>query len=133
MTRTTDKDTMECMVTPITKRLVRPHQDPIVYVAGPMRGIDKFNFPAFDEARDYVNTLEKFQCISPADVDREEGLDLPDGVVPENVFQLCMRRDLEIVAHAHAIFLLKGWEKSAGANNELFVANTCGVAVWLAA
>lgn len=133
MSRTTERDTMECIVTPITKRLVRPHQDPIVYVAGPMRGIDDFNFPAFDEARDYVVGLEKFNCISPADVDREEQLDLPDvHDVPENVFQLCMRRDLEIVANAHAIFLLKGWEKSTGANNELFVANVCGVEVWVA-
>jgi hypothetical protein len=133
MSRTTERDTMECIVTPITKRLVRPHQDPIVYVAGPMRGIDDFNFPAFDEARDYVVGLEKFNCISPADVDREEQLDLPDvHDVPENVFQLCMRRDLEIVANAHAIFLLKGWENSTGANNELFVANVCGVEVWIA-
>ncbi len=133
MTRTTERDTMECIVTPITKRLVRPHQAPIVYCAGPMRGIDDFNFPAFDEARDYIVGLEMFNCISPADVDREEQLDLPDvHDVPENVFQLCMRRDLEIVANAHAIFLLKGWENSTGANNELFVANACGVEVWLA-
>ena len=133
MSRTTDRDTMECIVTPITKRLVRPHHDPIVYVAGPMRGIDRFNFPAFDEARDYVIGLEKYQVISPADVDREEKLDLPDvNDVPDNVFELCMRRDLEIVANSHAIFLLKGWEASTGANNELFVANTCGVEVWIA-
>ncbi len=126
-------ETMECIVTPITKRLIRPNQDPIVYVAGPMRGIPDFNFPAFDEARDYVNSLEKFQVISPADVDREEGLDLPDvHDVPANIFELCMRRDLEIVANAHAILLLKGWENSAGANNELFVANVCGVEVWVA-
>jgi|SRR5665213_2072265 len=135
MTRTPAAATMECIVTPITKRLVRPNQDPIVYVAGPMTGIPDFNFPAFDEGRDYVVGLEKYQVISPADVDREEKidqLDLDIHNVPENIFQLCMRRDLEIVANAHAIFLLKGWEKSRGANNELFVANTCGVEVWIA-
>ena len=125
--------TMECIVTPITKRLVRPDQDPIVYVAGPMRGIPEFNFPAFDQARDYVVGLDKYQVISPADVDREEKLELPDvNDVPANIFELCMRRDLEIVANAHAILLLKGWEASKGANNELFVANACGVEVWLA-
>ena len=127
------EDTMECRVTPITGRLVRPEHDPIVYCAARMRGVRDFNFPAFDEARDYVNRLGGYWVISPADVDREEGLDLPDvNNVPENIFELCMRRDLEIVAHAFAIFLLKGWEESAGANNELFVANACGAEVWLA-
>jgi hypothetical protein len=124
---------VRCEVTPLTERLIRPLGDPVVYCAGPMRHIDKFNFPAFDEARDYVNSLEKYHVISPADVDREEKLELDDvNDVPEAVFETCMRRDLEIVANAHAIFLLKGWEKSRGANNELFVANACGVEVWLA-
>lgn len=126
-------NTVRCEVTPVTKRIMRPPTEPVVYIAGPMRGYPKFNFPAFDEARDYVRTLEKYNVISPADIDREEKLDLDDSVeVPENIFQLCMKRDLDIVAGAHAIFLLKGWEKSAGANNELFVANACGVEVWQA-
>ena len=125
--------TTKCEVTPVTGRLIRPPSDPVVYVAGPMRGIENFNFPAFDEARDYVQGFAKYRVISPADIDREEKLELPpDNEVPENIFQLCMKRDLDIVAGAHAIFLLKGWEASRGANNELFVANACGVDIWIA-
>lgn len=126
-------ETIECSVTPITGRLVHPPNKPLVYCAGPMRGIEDFNFPAFDQARDYLNGLGGYWVISPADVDREEGLELEDvDHVPDNIFELCMRRDLEVVTHAHAILLLPGWEGSLGANNELFVANACGAEVWIA-
>src|ERR1035437_4674561 len=37
------EDIMECRVTPITGRLVRPEHDPIVYCAGKMRGVEDFN------------------------------------------------------------------------------------------
>jgi hypothetical protein len=126
---------VKCQVTPITKRLIRPPHTPTVYIAGPMRGIEDFNFPAFDEGRDYVKgLLQEYQPISPADVDREAGdcEDLDINNVAEDLFQTCMRRDLEIVANAHAVLLLKGWEESTGANNEVFVANACGVPLWVA-
>ena len=100
---------------------------------GPMRGIPDFNFPAFDQARDYVNSLPGYKAVSPADIDRDAGLDtmaLDIHAVPQVTFEECMRRDLEIVAKAHAVLLLAGWENSRGANNELFVANACGVEVW---
>lgn len=43
---------------------------PVVYIAGSMRGKRFFNFPAFDEARDWLIDLG-FVPISPADIDRE--------------------------------------------------------------
>ncbi len=45
-----------------------------VYIAGPMRGYTHFNFPAFDGARDLGKSLG-WKVISPADLDRAEGLD----------------------------------------------------------
>lgn len=111
----------------------------LVYIAGPMRGYDNFNFPAFDEGRDYVNTLKSplhnWAAISPADMDRARGFveDDPDHQdVSVEFYQNCMRRDVDVVSHAFAILLLRGWEKSTGANTELFVARACGVKVWVA-
>jgi hypothetical protein len=107
--------------------------DPIVYCAGPMRGIKDFNFPAFDEARDYLEQFGKFFVVSPADLDRRRHLDLADVFdVPETVFEGCMKLDLAIVAQAHAILLLPGWENSRGTSNEIFVARAAGVQIWFA-
>jgi hypothetical protein len=48
--------------------------DQFVYIAGPMRGYDKFNFPAFDAARDRFTAM-KWHVISPADIDRADNKD----------------------------------------------------------
>lgn len=118
----------------------------IVYVAGPMTGYEAFNFPAFDQCRDYVNSIEKgrkpakpLAAVSPADMDRAHGFDevaasqTPVGAqVSPTFFQDCMRRDIELVSQAFAIILMAGWKQSTGANIELFVARQCGVHVWLA-
>ncbi len=118
----------------------------IVYVAGPMTGYENFNFPAFDQCRDYVNGIEKgrkapqpLAAVSPADMDRAHGFDevaasqTPVGAkVSPTFFQDCMRRDIELVSQAFAIILMAGWKQSTGANIELFVARQCGVHIWLA-
>jgi hypothetical protein len=119
----------------------------IVYVAGPMTGYENFNFPAFDEGRDYINQFASIRndielplaAVSPADMDRAHGFDEaeaskhPQGaVVSPTFFFDCMRRDIELVSRSFAIILLKGWKASKGANIELFVARMCGVHVWLA-
>ncbi|MFA6690339.1 MAG: DUF4406 domain-containing protein, partial [Sphaerochaetaceae bacterium] len=49
----------------------------IVYIAGKMRGITYYNFPAFDAARDRLTALG-FEVLSPADMDRKAGLDPRD-------------------------------------------------------
>jgi hypothetical protein len=95
-----------------------------IYVAGPMRGYPKFNFPAFDEARDRGLALGHF-IISPADIDREadpdaENMD-PASITPE----MCRKyaeRDLDAILTCDAIAVLKGWEKSVGATAEVAVA-----------
>ena len=45
-----------------------------VYVAGPMRGKKFFNFPAFDDAKEDLES-QGFSVISPADLDRAVGFD----------------------------------------------------------
>lgn len=100
------------------------------YIAGPMRGIKWFNFPAFDEAAK-VLAKQGYFPISPADIDRKNGFhpeELPEdhdwNVVPETGPTLAqvVDRDIKAVLECDAIYLLKGWEKSTGARAEYAVA-----------
>ncbi len=85
---------------------------PVTYCAGPMRGIPRFNFPAFDTASARLRAAGH-TVISPADMDRDAGIDPTSDVVPN--LRDCMRRDvLAILDYCDTIALLPGWEKSKG-------------------
>jgi hypothetical protein len=98
-----------------------------VYVAGPMRGYEHFNFPAFDVARDEL-VLDGWNAISPADIDRAS-----DSVVqPTPVY---FHRDVLSLYYiaketvGGAIAMLPGWERSTGATAEFFAARWLGLKV----
>lgn len=100
--------------------------DKCYYVAGPMRGYDLWNFPAFDAARDLL-VDEGHLVISPADLDRHRGITETTAEFSPDDFQIAMRCDLTaIAAFATDVYLLKGWEHSSGVYNELAVAQTTG-------
>lgn len=107
------------------------------YLAGPMRGIKFFNFPAFDEARDRLRQ-EGWSVISPADLDREMGFD--ETRHPEDYdwldlgkigFDLhgAVDRDVDALKRCTAIYMLDGWEKSRGALAEKHIAEWLGLEV----
>ncbi len=107
-----------------------PPANSLVYLAGPMRGIERYNFPAFDAAAD---ELEKqgYTVLSPADMDRDIGFDETKDVATPEFLTDAMRRDLEAVLRADAIFMLPGWEKSTGATAEMHVAKWRGIPCYL--
>jgi len=110
------------------------------YIAGPMKGIKLFNFPAFDAARDLLNNVwDGFIAVSPADIDRDHGFDpihLPDdhdwSVIPvqAGTREEIIRRDIDAVLSCNAIYMLPGWEKSAGAKAELHLARWAGKRIY---
>jgi hypothetical protein len=111
----------------------------VIYVAGPMRGIRYFNFPAFDAARDALKSLG-FGVVSPADLDRGSGF---DPFVIEDAdnydwrdlkkigFSLAdaLDRDVEAIKRCDAIYLLDGWQQSKGACAEKAIAEWLGLVV----
>lgn len=96
-----------------------------------MRGIPKFNFPAFDAAAAGLRDMG-WEIVSPADIDREYGFDPEkhDESFFESISTL-IRRDIEAVLKMDAIILLPGWENSTGAKAELSVARWAGKEVLL--
>lgn len=105
-----------------------------VYIAGPMRGIPEFNFPAFDHAADVLERLGAV-VFSPAQRDRDEdGFD-PKGLTGHEDLSLlgfdlrhALAEDVAYVAReADLVVLLDGWDDSSGALAEASVAIAVGV------
>jgi hypothetical protein len=99
-----------------------------LYLAGPMRGIAQFNFPAFDagaarlRARGHV-------VISPAELDRQSGINENDDNLPSDFLRGAMKRDLAAICECDGIALLSGWEKSKGVAVELALAKLLGLEI----
>lgn len=102
-----------------------------VYLAGPMRGYDLYNFPAFDHATAALRA-RGWEVVSPAEMDRDIGFDehtvdrLPDGFVED-----AMRRDVQAILGCDGVALLPGWEQSTGATFERQVCEQIGGGVFL--
>jgi hypothetical protein len=100
-----------------------------VYLAGPMRGIPEFNFPAFYVAEEYLME-QGHEVFNPARRDNDRhGDDISKGnatgdeavVATQHGFSLreALRDDTNwITMEADGIALLPGWEKSTGATAE---------------
>lgn len=106
-----------------------------VYLAGPMRGYPKFNFPAFDRARDLGVSLN-WKVISPADIDRASGVHEGDDQVEFSWghVRAFAERDTQAILslraeEGDAIALLPGWENSKGATCEYYLARWLGLAI----
>lgn len=111
-----------------------------VYVAGPMRGIPEFNFPAFNAAAKMLRA-DGFEVFNPAEKDCEKyGTDFAKGNTTGNEgeaasnfgFNLreALAADLEYIClHADIIALLPGWENSKGAMAEYCTARALGLEI----
>lgn len=97
-----------------------------IYLAGPMRGIPEFNFPAFDAGSAELRTAG-YEVFSPADKDRET-MRVTGKPIEALTIRECMLVDTEwICTQAEGIALLPGWEASSGANAEVALAKAIGI------
>ena len=107
----------------------------LIYIAGPMgfrRHID-YNFPAFDHARDFINSFDHLRAISPADMDRDCGFDgrlrsLP--TTPDFTIKSIINRDVTAIMECDGIYMLDGWLMSVGAQAERRLAIWLGIPVF---
>lgn len=113
-----------------------------LYLAGPMRGIKEWNFPAFHRASRVLRSLG-YTVFNPAEADIERcGGDISAGntsgnecAIPKKFnFKLeeALHADLTYICkEAQAIALLPGWEKSTGVAAELTTARALNKPVYL--
>jgi len=96
-----------------------------IYILGPMRGHDQYNFPAFYEMAARLKNAG-YDPVNPAELDRQDGFRIeslakdhdftkyPDGMDAEQV----VRRDLRAILSCAGYVALPGYEKSKGAQAE---------------
>ena len=111
-----------------------------LYIAGPMRGLPAFNFPAFYAAEETL-TAVGHECFNPARRDNDHhGADISAGnltgdehvAAAEHGFSLrdALAADCEYICrHAEGLFMLPGWNKSAGARAEHALAKALGLEI----
>lgn len=95
-----------------------------------MTGYVAHNFPAFDAARDMLKVFG-YEPVSPADLDRHIGID--ENSTPEET-RLKMKEmittDIIAISTCEGIYMLKGWEKSTGAQAEHAMAIWMGIPIF---
>jgi hypothetical protein len=96
-----------------------------IYILGPMRGHDQYNFPAFYAMAEKLSAAG-YDPVNPAELDRQDGFKIeslsaghdfttyPSGMDAEQV----VRRDLTAIMGCGGYVALPGYEKSKGARAE---------------
>jgi nucleoside 2-deoxyribosyltransferase len=98
-----------------------------VYIAGPMRGFEDFNYKAFNDAA--WDLHEKgYTVISPVTIDIEEGI--TKGEMEDRTTQEWMKRDLPMMLECDAVVTLPKWAFSEGAMIECQVAMLVGMPIY---
>ena len=92
----------------------------VVYLSAPIIGFDIDERSATFERVE--NELKKlgYKVLSP----------MKNGLSQDEPTSRHMKRDIILLLQADAIFLMTGWNRSAGCLTELNVATACGLDVW---
>lgn len=108
-----------------------------IYLAGPMRGLPEFNFPAFMAADKHLRAIG-WDVRNPAVKDTEDGLDVngthgQDHELEQQGFDMreAITWDLNAITwECDAIALLPGWKGSSGSKAELALARFLNIDVY---
>lgn len=83
-----------------------------VYIAGPMTGIEGYNYPSFHLAAMRLNEVG-YEAVSPA---QPEMLNLS--------YTECLQKSIDMLMTCDMVALLPGWWNSNGANEEYRIAKS---------
>ena len=94
-----------------------------LYIAGPMRGYDEYNFPAFHKTASRLRRMGH-TIISPAEMDEADDPNTTKISEEETVrrTRMYVKRDVSAIVTVDALAMLSGWQNSNGAMSEAFVA-----------
>lgn len=107
------------------------------YLAGPMTGYAKFNFPLFTEVTSGLRYLG-YDITSPVETDEPDMQEIAwksetgehDEQFKETWGEVLAKDVLLIADSMESVILLPQWNKSKGARLEVFVAVLCGYPIY---
>lgn len=91
----------------------------IIYLAGPMTGVEDYNYPAFIKAASQLRSAGH-TVLNPAEL-FDQDMKLPRAVY--------MKIGIKNLISAEFVAVLPNWENSRGAKLEVDVARECGLPV----
>ncbi len=95
------------------------------YVAGPMTGLPRWNFDAFENAAASLRAAGAI-VTSPHEIDLADGFD-PNSDGADFDLRRALERDVEAVLASDLVVLLDGWEASPGVMVEVLTAEGAGI------
>ena len=98
-----------------------------IFISGPMTGIEKYNFPEFDNWEYVLREIGGYEVINPANIARK--YKVAEVLAHEEVFKKMVDEELDALEECSHIFLLDGWEKSEDARNEILAALELGLKI----
>ena len=120
------------------KRVIRENRKPTIYIAGPMRGYEDYNYPAFDRQQKVLED-QGWVVINPAEMDRDDDKPIngpmqfdPDNNYEDHEFmRQALKRDMDVICDdCTAIYMMSNWEKSKGAKAEWALAKAIGLDIY---
>ena len=100
-----------------------------IYIAGPMRGVPGFNYPAFNNWERSLRRMG-FLVENPAKIGKAFGTPEQMNENPA-LLKMVMDADIRALAKCDAVFALNGWEDSEGARKEMAIALFAGLGIIL--
>lgn len=122
----------------MNREVIPVRREPTIYVAGPMRGYENYNYPAFDYRAGKLKEMD-WTVINPAELDRNEGKPMNDPMAfsPDTNYEdhefmrRALRRDMDALCDdCTAIYMMADWENSRGAKAEWHLAKALGLDIF---
>lgn len=95
----------------------------LVYISGPMTGVDDHGASTFTQAREQLRS-EGYSVLCPSEAS------IAHNAAEKRSREFHLRRDISMVLLSDQVCVLPGWEGSKGAAIEVMVAVALGILVW---
>jgi hypothetical protein len=105
-----------------------------IYIAGPMTGVEDFNFPLFFETEEKLKELG-YETLNPAKNDGADVKTATQNAISASLsgatWSSYMRRDLSNLCLSDAVCVLPNWKSSKGASLEVQVAQALDIPIYI--